>query len=157
MKKDDNFKEERELLRQCYKRCVWTVIILLGLCAVGYMMSSCTTTKYVPVETVRTEYITKHDSVLLKDSVFLHDSVYIHAKGDTVWYEKWHVQYQDRIKEVVKTDTVIKNDSIQVPYPVERKLSTWEQVKMDYGGKAMIALAIVLYIVIWLIVSKLRR
>lgn len=136
----------------------------VGFCFVGVvvlvlfaLLSSCTTTKYVPVETVRTEYITKHDSVLLKDSVFLHDSVYIHAKGDTVWYEKWHVQYQDRIKEVVKTDTVIKNDSIQVPYPVERKLSTWEQIKMDYGGKAMIALAIVLYIVIWLIVSKLRR
>lgn len=155
--RDDSFKEERKLLAQSYKRMVLTMVILIAMCVVGYILSSCTTTKYVPVETVRTEYITKHDSVLLKDSVFLHDSVYIHAKGDTVWYEKWHVQYQDRIKEVVKTDTVIKNDSIQVPYPVERKLSTWEQVKMDYGGKAMIVLAIVLYIVIWLVVSKLRR
>lgn len=155
--KDDNFKEERELLAQCYKRMVLTIVILIAMCVVGYILSSCTTTKYVPVETVRTEYVTTHDSVLLKDSVFLHDSVFVHAKGDTVWFEKWHVQYQDRIKEVVKTDTVIKNDSIQVPYPVERKLSKWEQVKMDYGGKAMIALAIVLYIVIWLVVSKLRR
>lgn len=155
--KDDNFKEERELLRLCYRRCVWTMAVLLGLCAIGYLLSSCTTTKYVPVETVRTEYITKHDSLLVMDSVFLHDSVYIHAKGDTVWYEKWHVQYKDRIKEVVKTDTVIKNDSVQIPYPVERKLSKWEQTKIDYGGTAMIVLAIVSYILIWLISNKLRR
>lgn len=154
---DDNFKEERMLLDQCYKRMVLSVVILIVLCALGYILSSCTTTQYIPVETVHTEYIAKHDSVVMKDSVFLYDSVFVHAKGDTVWLEKWHTQYKDRTKEVVKTDTVIKNDSIQISYPVERKLSKWEQTKIDYGGKAIIFTLLILYIIIWLIVEKLRR
>ena len=91
----------------------------------------------VPVETIRTEIIHKIDTFIQKDSCVVKDSVFIHAKGDTVWYEKWHTKYIDRWKEVVRTDTLIKNDSIQVPYPVEKKLSRWQQVKMDVGGIAI--------------------
>lgn len=31
----------------------------------------------------------------------------------------------------------IKTDSIPVPYPVERELSTWEKAKIDFGGIAI--------------------
>jgi hypothetical protein len=49
---------------------------------------------------------------------------------------------------------------IQVPYPVERELSRWEQFKMDVGGWAIGALSGLLllgigYVIIWLI--KKRR
>jgi hypothetical protein len=48
--------------------------------------------------------------------------------------EKWHTKYRDRIEYRVKTDSFIKVDSIAVPYPVEKKLSKWEQIKIDVGG-----------------------
>lgn len=153
---DDYYDKKLKRSSGLYKGCFWSLIIMLVLVVIAWLVS-CTTTKYVPVETVRTEYITKHDSVFKRDSVYLHDSVYIHANGDTVWYEKWHTRYVDRIKEVLKTDTMIKHDSIQVPYPVERSLSKWETVKMDYGGEAIIVVFFIIIIVLGMFIKRLRR
>ena len=80
------------------------------------MLSSCTTTKVVTVEKVKTDttYITKHQ----RDSVWLHDSIQVTEKGDTVRIEKWHTKYIER--EVHDTLYRAKTDSIPVPYPVEK-------------------------------------
>jgi hypothetical protein len=75
------------------------------------ILSSCSKTLYVPVESVRTEY----KDVLLRDSVYVSDSVVIRAKNDTVWYEKYKIYYKDRLLR----DSIIVTDSVQVPYPVE--------------------------------------
>lgn len=115
----------------------WYLLILTIVLSVAVMFGGCKSIQYVPVETIRTEIIHKTDTFIQKDSCVVKDSVFIHAKGDTVWYEKWHTKYIDRWKEVIRTDTLIKNDSIQVPYPVEKKLSRWQQVKMDVGGIAL--------------------
>jgi hypothetical protein len=57
-----------------------------------------------------------------------------------------------------KTDTVIKTDSIQVPYPVERKLTKWEKIKMDAGGISIgVCIALVLMIIVYFIVRAYRR
>lgn len=55
-------------------------------------------------------------------------------------------------------DTIREKEYVEVPvetpvpYPVERKLSKWEQVKIDYGGEAIASLAvIVIAAVVWLI------
>lgn len=120
------------------------VILMLAL------LCSCTATKYVPVETVRTEY-RDHD-VLRVDSVMLHDSVVIRSAGDTVLMEKW--RWRDRVSIVRDTVSVTKTDSIQVPYPVEKQLSRWERTKMDWGGWAMGMCAVVL---IWVTASAARR
>ena len=115
----------------------WYLLIMIAALSFAVLLSGCKTVQYIPVETIRTEYKTKVDTFIQKDSCVIKDSVYIHSKGDTVWFEKWHTKYIDRWKEVVRTDTLIKNDSIQVPYPVEKKLSRWQQVKMDVGGIAI--------------------
>lgn len=153
---DDYYDKKLKRSSGLYKGCFWSLISMLALVVIAWLVS-CTTTKYVPVETVRTEYITKHDSVFKRDYVYLHDSVYIHANGDTVWYEKWHTRYVDRIKEVLKTDTMIKHDSIQVPYPVEKKLTKWQTVKMDYGGEAIIVVFFIIIIVLGMFIKRLRR
>jgi hypothetical protein len=57
-----------------------------------------------------------------------------------------------------KTDTVIKTDTIQVPYPVERTLTKWEQVKMDYGAIAIGGcITFVIIIIIGFIVRAYRK
>ena len=140
-----------------YKTCLVCFLGIIFLLFIAAMFSGCKNVQYIPVETVKTEYVTKIDTVLQKDSVVFHDSVYIHSKGDTVWYEKWHTRYVDRIHEVIKTDTMIKLDSIQVPYPVERKLSKWEQVKLDYGGEAIVVFFIIFIVLSWLIMNKILR
>lgn len=100
--------------------------------AIGGLLTGCTT--YVPVETVRTEYRTNtvHDSILV--SVGKTDSIVMREKGDTVFLERWHTEWKDRWRDRFVTDTLIKNDTIRVPYPVEGKVPKWEQVKLVSTG-----------------------
>ena len=129
---------------------IWFLLFL----AAGFAICSLCSckTKYIPVETVREVYVAKTDTFLQKDSVFCHDSVFIHSKGDTVWFEKWHTKYKDRIVYQTKVDTFIKTDSIQIPYPIERELSDWEKFTMGIGKFAYGALSAGLIIfLIWLL------
>lgn len=106
------------------------------------MLASCKTTRYVSVPEYHKEYINRTDTFLRSDTLFRLDSVVIRQQGDTTVIEK--IRWQNRFVNVykVKTDTIMKSDSIRVPYPVERRLSKWEQFKMDVGGWAMGVLAL---------------
>ena len=77
--------------------------------------------------------------------------------------ESVRTEYRDRdgwhksLEYVHDTCYVERTDSIQVPYPVERKLTRWQQAKMDLGGIALGVLAVVLCAaVVWLI-RKFKR
>ena len=98
-----------------------------------FVICSCRTVKYVPVETVKvdTTYINK----LQRDSIYLLDSVYVKEKGDTVLIEKYKYLYRDKL--VRDTLYMAKTDSIQVPYPVEKELTRWQQMKQELGGWAL--------------------
>lgn len=90
------------------------------------MISSCKT-EYIPVESVR------HDSIffasLQKDSIFIRDSIYIKEYGDTVF--KFRNKYIYRFVKSVDTCYIERVDSVRIPYPVERRLSWWQQKKLD--------------------------
>lgn len=123
---------------------------LLILALMMVTVAACTTTRYVPVETVKTEYITR-DSIRI-DSTYVHDSVYFWQKGDTVREVKYRNIYKYMF--LTKTDTVISVDTITVVQEVEKHLTKWQQWKMDFGGGAIIATAI---IVIGFVVYLVRR
>ena len=115
-------------------------------------LSGCTSTRYVPVETVRTEYKDRVREVHTTDSVT--DTRFVFVKGDTVVDYRDRVKWRDRF--VHDTCVVVKTDTVSVPYPVERELSWWQQTKMDFGGMALGAVAVVLCIaVVWL--ARRRR
>lgn len=105
---------------------------------------SCRTTEYVPVEVIKsdTTYINK----VQRDSIYQLDSVYILDRGDTVLITKTKYLYKDRL--VRDTVYMSKTDSIQVPYPVERKLTRWEQIRLDIGGWAIVTVIIIILIVV---------
>lgn len=104
------------------------------------MLASCKTTRYVSVPEYHKEYINRTDTFLRSDTLFRLDSVVIRQQGDTTVIEK--IRWQNRFVNVykVKTDTIMKSDSIRVPYPVENKLSKWQQLRLDFGGWAMLVL-----------------
>ncbi|GKH21817.1 hypothetical protein CE91St9_34250 [Bacteroides thetaiotaomicron] len=111
-------------------------------------------TQYIPVETVRTEYKTR-DSIRV-DSIYNQDSIYVLVKGDTVY--QYRYKYLYKYQFLNRTDTVIRTDSIQVPYPVEKKLSRWQSIKMELGGWAFgIIIAFALIVVGWLVYRKRRK
>lgn len=113
------------------KRLVYIIILLmLAICFV-----SCRT-QYIPVESVRTEYKTR-DSIRF-DSIYQRDSIYTLVKGDTVY--QYRYKYLYRYLTTNRTDTILKNDSIRVPYPVEKKLNRWQSIKMELGGWVIIVI-----------------
>lgn len=134
----------------------WCFICII-LLIIAAFFTSCKTVQYVPVP----EY--HHDSIYITnvqhDSVFQHDSVYIkeYTKGDTVFLEKtkWQTKYREKL--VYDTTYVERVDSVSVPYPVERKLSRWEQLKIDWGGEAILVLFLCLAILVYLIIVRMRR
>lgn len=128
---------------------IWLVPMAI-LMLVGMLAESCRSIQYVPVETVKYEYITR-DSIQL-DSVYVKDSILIRQKSDTVFLDKYRYIY--KYKYIDKVDTVLRVDSVAVPYPVEKKLTRWQQMKMDFGAMATGILALLLGITVFYIFVK---
>ena len=130
----------------------WYLYLILLL--IMYFFCECRT-EYVPIESVR------YDSVmiekLMRDSVFVRDSVYLQEKGDTVF------KYKDRFVYVykIRVDTFFaeKIREVEVPVPVERKLTWWERVKLNYAEwviAVLVAIALVCALRQWL-ARKIRK
>lgn len=118
------------------------LIYLIILLTSAVCLCSCRT-KYVPVESVRTEI--EYRDRWQRDSIHVHDSIHVREKGDTVFVDRWHTEYKDR--NVRDTVYIEKTDSVQVPYLVGKALTCWQSVKQEIGGIAMggiIALCLVL-------------
>jgi hypothetical protein len=120
-------------------------VLLLALAAAVavfglLLLTGCTTTKYVPVETVRidTMKVTKYE----RDSIYIHDSTIVREKGDTMLIEKWHTRWRDRWMH----DTVYQSrvDSVPKPYPVEKRvpaeLTWWQQTRLHLANILLYAL-----------------
>lgn len=120
------------------KNLLYIILLTLAIC-----LTSCRSIKYIPVETVKTEYKTR-DSIRF-DSIYEHDSIFLFVKGDTVYKEKYRYKY--RYLTINKTDTVMLTDSVQIPYPVEKQLTRWQQMKIELGGWAF-GMAIISLIVL---------
>lgn len=119
----------------------------------GIWFISCRT-QYIPVETVRTEYKTR-DSIRV-DSIYNQDSIYVLVKGDTVY--QYRYKYLYKYQYLNRTDTMIKIDSVQIPYPVEKQLTRWQQMKIELGGWAFgVIIAFGLVISGWVIYSRIRK
>ena len=128
--------------QRALKRVIKYLIIWLAVLMLLAWLTSCTTTKYVEVEKVRTDttYITKWQ----KDSVWLHDSIHVKERGDTVLVEKWHTKYVE--KQVHDTTYVATHDTIPDPFPVETikevpaELSWWQKLRLWIGNLGLMAL-----------------
>lgn len=120
----------------------------LLICTLISLLSGCKSVQYVPVETVRTDsvYIDRyqHDSIYQRDSIFVNRW----TAGDTVYQDKvvWKYVYRDKV--VYDTVAILRSDTVRVPYPVERRLTTWEQVRLNVGGWAIAILIITFTIII---------
>ena len=137
----------------CAAFIVYCMVIIAGLMMLLVSLCGCTRTVYTPVESVRTEYRDRDVERVTTDTV--RDTRLVWVRGDTVVdiRDRWH-----RSTEYIHDTCYIeRNDTIRVPYPVERPLNRWEQTKMDLGGFALGGVAVALCIAaVWLI-RKFRK
>ena len=109
----------------------WWEYILFAICCllVAFMLTHCTTIKYVPVEKV----VTKDSLIIKKEYVNNEVKVKEYVAGDTV--------YRDSIviRVVYHSDTIYQSIRDSVPYPVpvvqevERSLNTYEKTMIRLG------------------------
>lgn len=135
------------------KRLLYLIIPYIILSS----LAGCKSVQYVPVETVRTDsiYVDRYQ----RDSIYQRDSVFVNRwiAGDTIYQDKvvWKYIYRDKVK--YDTVATLRSDTINVPYPVECKLSKWEQLKLNVGGWAISIIIIIVLIVMGCMVYKLKK
>ena len=145
---------------KAYKGCGWSIVGFLVYVTLVWAMLGCKSIEYVPVIEHRTDTVIKTHQRL--DSIYVHDSTYIHERGDTVWVERWHTRWRDRllldtIYEAVH-DTVpalpVGTGTWQTPATYqspgstgsERGLTWWQQTRIYIGNIAIFATIILLII-----------
>ena len=126
------------------------VMIVSGLMLL-FLICSCKTV-YVPVPgETKTEYIYKenHDTAFVKDSIYIKEV----QKGDTIRITEYRDRY--RFRYITTTDTIVRVDSVAVPYPVEvvkvDHQQTWLQKTLMNIG-----LCFIFGFVLWLILKRLK-
>ena len=115
-----------------FHKFVWFLVAVV-------VLSSCTTTRYIPVIEHTTDTLVQR--VVERDSIHVHDSIRVTEKGDTVTIERWHTQYRDRWQH--DSVYIAKHDTIPQPYPVTkyvaRKRTTFEWALLAFGVAFIIA------------------
>lgn len=105
--------------------------------------------QYVPVKSLNIETVTLRDTIVKTVLVPYFDTIYVH--NDTVSYlknqyaESWAKWirgglshslriFPDSIPVRVIYKEIERTKEVEVPIEVERKLTKWENFKMEYGG-----------------------
>ena len=106
------------------------------------LLSGCSRVQYVPMQTVLKDSIVFHRIDI--DSVVIKDSIFIDRTKDTVYkyVERWQEKY------IIRNDTTIieRVDSIPVEVKVEKQLTRWQQMKIDYGDNVLVMLVAVIVV-----------
>lgn len=142
----------------CLSVVIGTLAFWVALIALIVGCQSCTTTKYIPVESVVTRTDTIYTAKLRIDTIMERDSVVVYQKGDTIYQTKYIEKL--RVRERVDTLYQVVADSVKVvvPYPVERELTWWERTKMDFGGMALGLMSVlVCAVIVWLIIKNRNK
>lgn len=118
------------------------VVIAIAVAMLILSMFCRCTTKYVPITEYRDRVVVKTDSFLKTDSVYVADSVSVYIRGDTVFKDKYHLQYKDRYIVRNKSDTLIVRDSIPYKVEVGKQLSKTDRAFLNIGKIASVCLFI---------------
>lgn len=146
------------------------IIYIIALLA----LIGCSRIQYVPVKELQFEKITLKDTIVKTVLIPYFDTIYI--QNDTIshlknqYAESWAKWingalfhslriFPDSIPVRVVYRDVERIRKQEIPIEVERKLSKWEQFKMDVGGWAIGLLSGVFligigFIIIWLIKKR---
>lgn len=119
---------------------------LLYILLLTLLVEGCTTTKYVPVESMRVDSI--FVAKVERDSIYERDSIFVAVKADTVFKTSLKYIYRDRI--VRDTTSVLRCDTIIKIVEVEKPLSFWQQKKMEFGNVALWIVPILAGIIIFI-------
>lgn len=127
----NNYKSDEMSMREC-ARITLIVIVALMLC-------SCRTTRYIPVETIKTD--TMYIAKLKVDSVYHRDSVYVETKGDSVTiYKERYITKIEQLHDTIRSYGVDTVRIVITPSSESSKNSPFENAKIIVIMLAIFAL-----------------
>ena len=148
------------------------VVFLFLFVLLVVSLGSCSP-KVITVPEYHKEYVNRTDTFFRVDSVVHNTNTIIREanKDDSIMLAKYGIKLKEneRIllflqKELekaknhqleVRSDTVIKTDSVRVPYPVEKQLTWWQQTKVDFAEIIFgILVVIIVFFVLKVVVLK---
>ena len=151
-----HYDRKKEEISEVIKTIIKILLVSLAFALLGWLLSGCTTTKYVPVTQQHTEHHWHTDSVKERDSTHTERETII-REVDSAAMAKYGIQMQanqrawlvlqremeQRLRELehmsANKDTV--HDTIPKPYPVteyvERKRTTFEWMLIIIGIAAI--------------------
>jgi hypothetical protein len=147
----ENYHHEQQEQQPRKTGLIGCYLIFVIAALLGWLLTGCTTTKYVPVVEHKTDTLLCYSSI--RDSIYVHGSIHVHERGDTVTVDRWHTRWRDRWH----SDTVYisKTDSVPRPYPVEgvkevaKPLTWWQQARLHLADIILVLLAIFAGIKLW--------
>lgn len=123
-------------------RARFNIFAFFWMMAALVLLSGCSRVQYVPMQTVLKDSIVFHRIDI--DSVVIKDSIFIDRTKDTIYkyVERWHEKY------IIRNDTTIieRTDSIPVELKVEKQLTRWQQIKIDYGDNVLVMLVAIIVV-----------
>lgn len=161
-------------MKRYIPRFFLTAMILFLI--LGLLTGCKTKTVYVPVESVKTETVreTVHDTII--EVQIEQSNLNNITPGDTSYLKNkysfsfayWDGYFLHHTLETFDAKIPVKvyyldrwhtiNDTIRVPYPVEKELSKWEKIKMDVGGLAIGALSVIIIsFMLWLVIRIFKN
>ena len=145
------------------KCTIWAIVVFICLLGIGSLFVGCKNVEYVPVESSHTEHHWHTDSVKQVDSIYHEkettimqlDSAEMAKYGiqlknaERAWLVKsWELERQIEALQRLTAERDTVHDSIPVPYPVEKRLTKWQQVKVDWGGWALLILVGIIAVIV---------
>ena len=152
------------VIKEYLKCTVWATVVFVCLLGIGSLFVGCKNVEYVPVESSHTEHHWHTDSVKQVDSIYHEkettimqpDSAEMAKYGiqlknaERAWLVKsWELERQIEALQRLTAERDTVHDSIPVPYPVEKRLTKWQQAKVDWGGWALLVLIVLVVIAIY--------
>ena len=150
-----------------YRNIITAVAKALAMFAVALILCSligCKRVQYIEKPVVLERKTT--DTLLINtfslDSIYVHDSVYINTyqRGDTIFRDinRDHTEYNGKsgggVVYKVRVDSVPYPVEVPVIKEVEKKLTKWQEFKMNVGGGAMVAVVIMVGLFVWRVFRK---
>lgn len=154
-----------------YKDCFWCFVGIVVFTVLA-ILTGCKSVQYVPMETTKTELVHHHDTIRIQDSIRTENTIVI-READSAEIERLTNEYGIKIDKAqktililrrelerqshqqseVKNDTIVKEKLVQVPVPVEKQLTKWQQACISYG-KLMIVLIVLAIIIVFVLIIK---
>lgn len=142
-------KEEKGVRNEGCTGAGVTVLVIFGIICLLLSMCACKTQyKVVEVPRVVTQTNVEHYTNIVRDTLLRRDSVIIVQRGDTIYHETWHhlqainrTYIADTVRDTIPQITTITKTEVR---EVEKKLTSWQRLKMKLGGWLLAAVALLL-------------